>query len=275
MKLEGEVAIVTGAGRGIGAGIVRCLAEEGADIIACSRTLTEVEKVAKEARTLGRKALASEVDVTDANQVEQLVKDTLSTFGKIDILVNNVGGGHSEPGSGGAISTKGSGVVDFDDEDWDVAYTMNLKSAIYLCKAVVPHMKAQKSGKIINISSIAGKIGDDIRMPYSTMKGAVIIFSRALAREMAKDNVNVNCICPGLIYTPLWERDATQLIHMDPKYKNYKGPRDVFLSYVRRSALGREQTAEDIGRMVVFLASEDARNITGQSINVDSGIVMD
>ena len=274
MKLENKVAIITGAGRGIGEGIALCLAEEGADIVVASRTLGEVEKVAAKAKKMGRKALAMRTDVTQSAQVDELVKNTMDTFGKIDILVNNVGGSESPPGTGGVVNTKGIGIEFFSDEDWDGAYKVNLKSVVNLCRAVVPHMKTRKSGKIINISSIAGKIGDNVRLPYSCMKGAVIIFTRAFAKEMAKFNVNVNCICPGMIYTPLWERDTRVLYEMDPQYKDLKEPKDVFLSFTRRNPLGREQTVEDIGRTTVFLASEDAKNIVGQSINVDCGVVM-
>ena len=277
MKLEGKVAIVTGAGRGIGRGIAHCLAEEGADVVVCSRTLAEVERVAEEVKALGRKSLAVKVDVTDANQVAQLVQGTLSAFGKIDILVNNVGGGRTKPGvSGGDTTGKGFGIVELDDEDWNGAYEVNLKSEVYMCKAVVPHMKARKSGKIINISSIAAKTGDSHRMPYSSIKGAVITFTWSLAKELARDNINVNCICPGLIYTPLWEREAEQLWRAVPSYREVKEPKDIFLRYVKKLVpLGREQTSEDIGHLVVFLASEDAKNITGQSINVDGGMVME
>lgn len=274
MKLENRVAIITGAGRGIGEGIALCLAEEGADIIVASRTLSEVEKVAGKAEKLGRKALAMRADVTQSAQVDELVKNAVNTFGKIDILVNNVGGSESAPGSGGVVSTEGIGISAFSDDDWDGSYKVNLKSVVTLCKAVTPHMKARKSGKIINVSSIAGILGDATRMPYSCMKGAVIVFTRALAKEMGKYNVNVNCICPGMIYTPLWERDVKVLRQIDPQYKDVIDPKEIFLSFTRRNPLGREQTVEDIGRMAVFLASEDARNITGQSINIDCGVVM-
>jgi NAD(P)-dependent dehydrogenase (short-subunit alcohol dehydrogenase family) len=145
-----------------------------------------------------------------------------------------------------------------------------------MCKGVVTYMKAQKSGKIINISSVAAKVGDASRMPYSSLKGAVISFTRALAREVARDNINVNCICPGLIYTPGWQMGAEMMWRTVPIYQDLKEPKDIFMRYVERlTPMRREQTAEDIGRLVVFLVSEDARNITGQSINVDGGQVMD
>lgn len=277
MKLEGKVAIITGAGRGIGVGISRCLAEEGADIVVCSRTFSEVKRVADEAKKLGCKSLAVDVDVTDNKQVAQLIKKVLSTFGKIDILVNNVGGGRAEAGISRAdLSEKGSSIVDLDDGDWNDSYELNFKSVIHLCKAVVPHMKAQKSGKIINIASIGGKIGDSYRAPYCSMKGAEIVFTKALAREMARYNVNVNSICPGLIYTPLWQQAAEQLYRTVPYYREMKEPREVFLHYVKKLVpLGREQTIDDVGHLVVFLASEDSKNITGQSINVDGGMFME
>lgn len=277
MKLEKKVAIITGAGRGLGQGIAYCFAEEGADLALCSRSFTEVEKTAEKIKSMGRSALPVQTDVTQSQEVQQLVQDTLNTFGRIDILVNNVGGGRSEVGvGGGAVSKRGFSILDLSDDDWDGSYEVNLKSQVYMCKAVALHMKAQKSGKIINISSIAGKTGDPYRMPYSAMKSATINFTRALAKELARDNINVNCICPGLIYTPAWQVGAKILLEKAPAYQTLKAPENVFQEYVKRLVpLGREQTAEDIGRTAVFLASDDARNITGQTINVDGGIVMD
>jgi NAD(P)-dependent dehydrogenase (short-subunit alcohol dehydrogenase family) len=168
-----------------------------------------------------------------------------------------------------------------------------------MCKAVVPLMKAQKSGKIINIASIAGKslnagvggggaggTGASL-MPYGSQKAAVIAFTRQLAREVGPYNINVNSICPGFLYTPAWQHGTermwemisalpAEMLEATPGLKEMKGPRDIFLSMVDRlTPLGREQTPEDIGRLAVFLTSEDAKNITGQSINVDGGVVMD
>jgi NAD(P)-dependent dehydrogenase (short-subunit alcohol dehydrogenase family) len=277
MKLEGKIAVITGAGRGLGQGIAYCFAEEGADLALCSRSLTEVEVTAQKVREMGRRALPVQTDVTRFHEVQQLVEETINAFGRIDILVNNVGGGRSEVGvGGGAVSKRGFSVFDLTDDDWDGSYEVNLKSQVYMCRAVAPHMKAQKSGRIINISSIAGKTGDPYRMPYSAMKAAIINFTRALAKELAKDNINVNCICPGLIYTPAWQVGAKILLEKAPAYQTLKTPEEVFQEYVKRLVpLGREQTAEDIGRTAVFLVSEDAKNITGQTINVDGGIIMD
>jgi NAD(P)-dependent dehydrogenase (short-subunit alcohol dehydrogenase family) len=277
MKLKDKVAIVTGGAQGIGQGIACCLAEEGADVVIADINMENANKVAGEVRALGRKALVVEADVTRKDKVEHVVRSTLNEFGKIDILVNNVGGVRIAPSDAGRpVSGKGIYITDLDDEDWDAAYELNLKSQVYMCKAVVPHMKAQQSGKIINISSVAAKLGDSVRMPYSALKGSVISFTRSLARQVARDNINVNCICPGLIYTPSWQLGAEILWKVIPAYRELKGPKDVFLRYVERlTPMGREQSPEDIGRLAAFLASEDARNITGQTINVDGGQVMD
>ena len=278
MKLEGKIAVVTGAASGLGQGIACCLAEEGADVVIADIDMDNANKVAEEVRAFGRKALVIEADVTQQEKARQVIQNTINTFGKIDILVNNVGGGRIEVGAEAAPIAEGMPqIADLPEEAWNGAYEVNLKSQVLMSTAVVPHMKAQKSGKIINISSIAGKIGaPGSLMPYSSIKRGVISFTWALARELARDNINVNCICPGLIYTPAWQRMAEHLWQTIPLYRELKGPRDVFLSSVdSQTPLGREQTPEDIGRLAVFLVSEDARNITGQSINVDGGIFMD
>jgi len=276
MKLAGKVAIVTGAASGLGQGIARYLAEEGADIVIADINLDNANKVAEEVKAFGRKTLVIEADVTRKITTEQVVQSALNTFGKIDILVNNVGGGREAETPVEPLPMGTPLITDLTEEAWDGAYEVNLKSQVLMSQAVVPHMKAQKSGKIINISSIAGKMGSGGRlMPYSSIKAGVIVFTRALAREVARDNINVNCICPGLIYTPAWQRMAEYLWQTVPEYQQLKEPRDVFLLTVAGlTPLGREQTPEDIGRMAIFLASEDSRNITGQSINVDGGIVM-
>jgi len=300
MKLEGKVAIVTGGAQGIGQGIVRCLAEEGANIVIADIDMDNANKTAREVKAMGRKALVVEADVTRPEKVAQVVKKALDTFGKIDILVNNVGGQPeiAPEGAGAATPMAPMTMPDLPDELWDGVYSLNFKSQVLMCKAVVPLMKAQKSGKIINIASIAGKslnagalaggggTGSSL-MPYGSQKAAVIAFTRQLAREVGPDNINVNSICPGFLYTPAWKRGTErmwemisaappELLDATPGLKDIKGPKDIFLNMVNRlTPLGREQTPEDIGRLAVFLVSEDARNITGQSINVDGGVIMD
>ena len=276
MKLRDKVAIVTGAGGGIGRGIALCLAEEGAEVVVNDIHQEKINRVTAEIKALGRKSMPVQGDVTNVREVSRCIQETVRVFGKIDILVNNVGG-HAEAGE----ARTGTGIVQQTEAEWDEAYEINLKSQFLMCREVIPFIRKQGGGKIVNISSIAGKLGDDSLMYYSAMKGAVIIFTRALARELAKDNIQVNCICPGLIYTPAWERLAVKLPQLKPEFSGVK-PRDFFLRVVKQGGgpllptpLGREQTPEDIGRAAVFFASEEAQNITGQSLNVDGGIVMD
>lgn len=281
MRLKDKVAIVSGGGQGIGEGIVKCLAEEGADVAIIDINGDNAEKVAEGVKSLGRKALAIQADATDNQQVEKAIKNVINTFGRIDILVNNVGGADRKTlEKAFALGDElGSHMLDMmalaNEEEWDRSYAINLKSHFLMSRAVAPHMVERKSGRIINISSQAGKDPDPMNMPYGTFKGAVVTFTHALARLLSGDNINVNCILPGLIYTPLWEKYASLLTHADPRLKGMS-PRDMFLqTQVSHVPLGREQTVEDIGRAVVYFASEDGKNITGQSLMVNGGQVMD
>jgi len=272
MKLESKIAIVTGGGQGIGRGIVHCLAEEGADVAIVDIIGDNARKVADEVKALGRKSLAIGVDVTDSEQVARAVQDTIGTFGKIDILVNNVGGSTKA-----SLKRTSLRFIDQKEALWNEDYELNLKTQVLMCLAVAPHLQKQKSGKIINISSVAGKIGTVEFMTYGAAKAGVISLTRSLALELGKYNVNVNCVCPGLIYTPEnWAVFATQFTQIIPEVKA-KGTtaKEYFLNWASQLPLKREQTPEDIGHAVVFFASEDARNITGQSLNVDGGMVMD
>ncbi|MBN1383134.1 MAG: SDR family oxidoreductase [Deltaproteobacteria bacterium] len=281
MKLEGKVAIITGAAGGLGRGIALCLAEEGADIVIADINMDSANQVAEEVKAFGRKALVVNADVTKEENARRLVKETLDALGKIDILVNNVGAGHAEASVAGGNLTEedwdrmySRGITSLTEGDWDRSYMANLKPGILMCKAVIPHMRAQKSGKIINISSTAGRRGGALRLPYSAMKSAVIILTQGVALQVARFNINVNCICPGIIYTSIHEDMAKIRMRTNPKFKDAKNPREAFEGILGMIPMGREQTPEDIGRCAVFLASEDARNITGQSINVDGGSIM-
>lgn len=285
MKLDGKSALVTGGGRGIGEGIVRCLAEEGAHVAVVDIDGENARKVAGAVSAMGRKSLAVEADVTNNEKVVEAVHATLERFGRLDILVNNVGGVAGVP-----AGVDMPNIATRTDEEWQATYELNLKSHIMMARAVAPHLTAQKSGKIVNISSVAGKQGSPMLMPYSVFKSGVIALTRTLALELAGDNINVNCVLPGLVYTPLWEMGATALHQraiMMAKERGVAGP--IPLEELERmtpkewwlkttikpsTPLQREQTPEDIGRAVVFLASEDAKNITGQALNVDGGQVM-
>ena len=275
MKLEGKVAIVTASGRGIGRAIALCLAEEGADIVVNSFHEETTTKVADEVRALGRRVLAIAGDITETDMITKVVQDTIDTFGKIDILVNNVGGGRM------TSKEVGSGVLGQVEAEWDGTYEQNLRATVLMCKAVEPHFIKQKSGKIVNISSIAGRYASIISpASYGSMKAALIRFSQSLANELGPHNVNVNCVCPGLVYTDAWERNATRMVETNPEYKGMK-PRDFYIGVVMGkypqlsgvTPLRRENTVEDMASAVVFLVSEDAKNISGQALNVDGGRV--
>jgi NAD(P)-dependent dehydrogenase (short-subunit alcohol dehydrogenase family) len=283
MKLQGKVAIVTGGGRGIGEGIVQCLAEEGADVAVVDLDGDNARAVVDAVGALGRKALAIQADATSSEKVAECVQSVIDHFGRIDILVNNVGGVAGVPTAGAmpAIDTRS-------DEEWQATYELNLKSHIIMARAVVPHFKGQRSGKIVNVASAAGKSGSPMLMPYSVFKSGDIAFTRTLALELAPFNVNVNCVLPGLIYTPLWEMGATALRYLaleqakagEPgrfsvEELEQMTPREWWLKTTVEvsTPLGREQTPEDIGRAVVFLVSEDARNITAQALSVDGGSI--
>ena len=269
MKLEGKVAIVSGGGGGLGRGITLCLAEEGADVAIVDFNGDDAKKVAGEVKALGRQSLAIEANVRDGKRVTELVQETIDTFGKIDILVNNVGGLGTETYSRTSLQ-----FIDLKDAEVDEAFDRCLKTGVSMCRAVAPYFMKQRSGKIVNISSIAGKGHGYQIMWYGIAKGSVIQFTKSLAMELAEYNINVNAICPGVIYTAAQERLQAHIMRFIPKAKGMTAREYFDNTTVSRVPLGREQTAEDIGRLAVFLASEDARNITGQSINVDGGMVM-
>lgn len=274
MRLEGKVAIVTGAGKGIGLGIVHCLAKEGADVVVNTLHQETAQKVADEVQGMGRKSLAVAADVTKKEGAERVVKATTDALGRIDILVNNFGA-HTE-----AFYTRpNSKFTDQEIKEWDDDYEFNLKSHVLMCMAAVPVLVEQQSGKIINIASVAGKMPIPAQMPYGALKAGLIYFTRTLAVELGQYNINVNCICPGGIYSGMTERFLQRAIDSNPEAKGMT-PRQFYEKFVQpniaknaRSPLKRELLAEDVGWAVVFFASEESRNITGQSLTVDCGMV--
>jgi NAD(P)-dependent dehydrogenase (short-subunit alcohol dehydrogenase family) len=255
-RLEGKVALVTGAGSGIGRGIALAFAKEGAKVAVNDEHGDEATAVADEVRAQGKEALAVKGDVSRNDDVEEMVGKTLAAFGRIDV----VGGEHV-----------GTPLSDLTEEDWDRTYEVNLKAHFLTCRAVMPHMIEQKGGKIVNISSIAGKTGSPIIPHYSASKAGVVSFTQALARELAPHRINVNAVSPGLIWTPLWEKMA-KVVAGKAQLPPEVGPRAVFDGAVQQMILMKtEQTAEDIAMTVVFLASNESDQITGQAINVDGG----
>ncbi|MCP4755029.1 MAG: SDR family oxidoreductase [Proteobacteria bacterium] len=300
MKLEGKVAIVTGGGQGIGEGIVLCLAEEGADVAVFDINRESTDGVVDAVKSMGRKALPVIADLTDEGQLNRGVQETLDFFGRIDILVNNVGGTGKEMLDKlmkSFVESSGEGdplpeYMLFSSEDWDKTYKLNLRVHAMMCNAVTPHFVKQRSGKIVNVSSIGGRLPAPTEMPYAACKAGEISITWSVASALASYNVNVNCICPGLVYTPLWETMAEGYVKMiqETKAKGGQLPgrfaplmnvdmegmtgEQFFQNFMVGSPLRRAQSVEDMGRAVVFLVSEDARNITGQTLHIDGGVTM-
>jgi meso-butanediol dehydrogenase/(S,S)-butanediol dehydrogenase/diacetyl reductase len=262
MDVTGKTAIVTGGGRGIGRGIALALARNGADVVVAEIIEENGASASAEVEAVGRRSLAAALDVTDQASVDALMPSVLSEFEHVDILVNNAGI-IGAPGWEQRQRTN--------EEDWDLIYEVNVKGVMRVTDAVAPHMKERRYGKIVNIASIAGRIGTLTSGPYGASKAAVINLTQYWALELAPYAINVNAVCPGLLWTPLWDRIATRYSRDTEKYPGMT-PREVFKQTVQeRIPLGREQTPEDIGNAVAFLASDAARNITGQALNVSGG----
>lgn len=265
--LKGKVALITGAGGGIGRGIARCLAEEGVHLALADISKSGAEAAAEEMEEFGVNVIPYTLDVTDKSQCIDIVDATNKEMGSLDIVVNNAGV------IGGTDFKLGMPLSDINEDDWDDTYNVNVKGVFLLCQATLEKMKGKGWGRIINISSRAGRDGRETIPHYSASKAAVIIFTQALAREVARTGITVNAVCPGLIWSAMWEQLATQFRKKFPIFKG-KTAREVFDHFVEQTPMGVEQSTEDIGRAVAFLASDDAKTITGQAILVDSGAVM-
>lgn len=264
MRLAGKVAMVTGGGTGIGRAIVLAMAREGADILIPDIQLPNADAVAAEVRGLGRSATALRMDVTRESEIRAAVDEGMRAYGQIDILVNNAG----------VTPSLGLPFTRQVEADWDKVFGVNLKSVFFTCKHVAPHFIERRAGKIVNISSIAGPLSSLTMPSYSVVKMGVITLTKIVAKELAPYKVNVNAICPGLLYTEMWKKIGDVMRETDPAYASLS-PRQMFEQRVEEwIPLKREQTPEDIGHAAVFLASEEARNITGQALMVDGGVVM-
>jgi len=260
-RLSQRTAIVTGGGRGIGRGIVVGLAEAGADIAIADVDLEGAERTAGEVARLGREVMVCEVDVADAQSVQRGIDQILARFGRIDILVNNAGIVQDHVGD------------DVTGDDFDRCYQVNLRGIWNVSNAVAPHFRERGGGKIVNIASIAGRRGDNALAPYSASKAGAISLTQSMAFSLGRHGINANAVCPGLLWTPMWEKlEGMFRRNADP---DVVSERAAFDAYIQANCpLRREQTPEDIGHAVVFLVSDEARNITGQTLNVDGGIQM-
>ena len=257
MKLENRKAIVTGAAKGMGAAITTTLAREGADIVLAARDTAALDEVAAEVGALGRAAHVVACDVTDEAEVAAMVGHAKAAFdGRIDILVNVAG-------VTGPVETP---VQDIAVDDFTYVITANERGTFLPIKHVVPTMIEQRSGKIVNIGGTSGLRGYPMRTAYSASKWAVRGITRTVALELGRHNINVNAVCPGIVETPRMHK----LCEGKAKIRGWT-VEQVYEEYVQDMALKRVTTPQDIANAVLFMASEDSRNITGQELAVDGG----
>lgn len=256
-KLQNRVALVTGAGRGIGRAIALAFAREGAKVAVAARTQSELDEVVAQIKEQGREAVAFTVDLTDRGAPARLAADVKGQLGPIDILINN---------SGLGSSANPKPVVDFDDDFWDRSLAINLTAPYLLSKAVLPDMLARKSGRIITTASINSRIGSIHGAAYAASKHGVLGLMRVLAMEVAGEGITVNCICPGPVKTVMNDRRI--------EYDAQRLGRDLKDHEAKQTPIGGRLDPEDISPMAVYLASDDARMITGQAYNICGGICM-
>ena len=262
MRFSGKVAFITGAARGMGACIALEFAKEGADVIAVSKgredpvsgkvSNDDLDKVVKEIKATGRKAIGIMANVTKSADVKSAVHQAIAEFGKIDILVNNAGNIFNAP------------IISSTEEDINMVIDVNLKGCIFCCKYVVPHMARRNYGKIINVSSGMGLYAEPNYTAYSASKYGVHGLTEALAAEVSHYNINVNAVCPGSILTPMLRR------MLGIRFPG-KNPDEEYLKRLEGQFFHREVTEKDVANAVLFLASEDARNITSQWLAVTAG----
>ena len=246
MLLKDKVAMITGGARGIGREIALVFAKDGSDIALCDVNAEALAVTQKELEALGRSAVTGVVDVTKSGQVEAFVQKTLDKFGKIDILVNNAG------------ITKDGLLVRMSESDWDAVIAVNLKGAFNCTKAVSKIMMKQRDGRIVNMASIIGIVGNAGQANYAASKGGLIALTKTVAKELASRNVRANAIAPGFIQTEM----------------TAKLPDNVKSEMLKFVPLAKFGTVQDVANLALFLASDNSSYITGQVIQVDGGMVM-
>jgi 3-oxoacyl-[acyl-carrier protein] reductase len=244
MKLEGKVALVTGAGRGIGRAVAIKFAQEGADVVCISRTQKNADSAAQAVREQGRKAISAGIDVADSEAVDNLLSDVMKEWSRVDILVNNAG------------INRDSLLVRMKDEDWDSVLDTNLKGAFICARAAAKVMMKQRYGRIVNVTSIVGLSGNAGQVNYSASKAGLIGLTKSIARELGSRNITCNAIAPGFI-----ETDMTAELNEEMRKK-----------IVQNTSVGRLGTPEDIAGAVLFLCSDESSFISGQVISVDGGL---
>jgi NAD(P)-dependent dehydrogenase (short-subunit alcohol dehydrogenase family) len=255
MDLKDRVAIVTGGGMGIGQGIVREFAQRGARVVVADINDEAAQQTVEAIRASGGDAVTCHTDVTSYDSACEMAQFAVDSYGHIDILVNNAG-----------ADIKGA-VWEFSEKDWDFLMNLNLKGVFLSTQAVVKHMMVRKSGRIINMSSMAGKSGEPFTAPYCTTKFGVIGFTQSIALELGPYGITVNAVCPGAVETDLFRRGVTG----SAKANNRTYEEELQEKFISLTPLGRMTTVEDVAKGVAFFASDDAKFITGTSLNVSGG----
>ncbi len=246
MKLQGKVALITGGAQGIGKAIALLFAREGAAVVTADINLEKARETCREIESLGRGALAVGGNVSDGKEAEAMVQETMKNFGRLDILVNNAG------------ITRDQVLLRMKEEDWDLVMAVNLKGAFHCTKAALRPFLKQKSGKVVNIASVTGQMGNAGQANYAASKAGLIGFTKSIAREYASRNIQVNAVAPGFIDTAMSQAIPEK-------------DREILIRQIPMERLG---TAEDVAEAVLFLASAAADYITGQVINVNGGMHM-
>ncbi len=270
-QLSGRVALVTGGARGIGLGIATVLAERGATVAICDLAQSACDGAVSDLSAAGHAVLGTAADVTDRDSMTRVVSNVITALGQIDILVANAGVWASE-----GYEER----PEYNDADWDITHSVNVRGVVHSAEAVIPHMKKRGSGKIVNIASHGGRkprgtaTGRTLGLPYSVSKAGVIQWTHGLAIELAPFNINVNAVCPGELWTNMIEGIYTNRLNLTDGGSG-GSVRDEYDESMRNTVpLGRGQAPRDIGHAVAFLSSDDAAEITGQALNVNGGARM-
>ncbi|HEV8343957.1 MAG TPA: SDR family oxidoreductase [Candidatus Binatia bacterium] len=256
MRLEGKIAVITGGGTGIGKQTGLLFAQEGADLVVLGPRADELELVRKEVQALSRRCVVHKVDVANEREVDDTIKASLKSFSRIDLLINNAA----------VFRSTTAPVAELGLQAWNEEIAVNLTGSFLCCKAVMPGMIERKSGKIINISSVAAQRAYPLRSPYAVSKAGLIALTRTLAAEVGSYNVRVNAIAPG----PVSGNRMKRIIEARARSRS-QSIAETEEDYLRSLALGRMVEEEDVARMALFLASKEGDNITGQVFNVCSG----